>query len=191
MVYSIYYRGQNMTMTTYNRTPKKPSLEYILKKISDHETLTLFETIALLNEDRGSEHLKGTNMTDKQYYSRISRLTDSGLIKRHKGKYSLTLLGKIVYDTNMTINQALNYYWKLKAIESIHTSSSTSLAKEELSNLIDSLIDNRQIKDILVKKIHILEDESKISISTSKSNSLLSATELKRETDIGKVELTD
>jgi predicted transcriptional regulator len=180
-----------MTMTTYNRTPKTPSLEYILKKISDHETLTLFKTIALSNEDRGSEHLKGMNMTDKQYYSRISRLTDSGLIKRHKGKYSLTLLGKIVYDTNMTINQALNYYWKLKAIESIYTSSSTSLAKEELSNLIDSLIDNRQIKDILVKKIHILEDESKISISTSKSTSLLSTTELKRETDIGKVELTD
>ena len=196
MVYSIYYRGQTMTMTTYNRTPKTPSLDYILKKISDHETLTLFETIALSNGDRGSEHLKGMKMTDKQYYSRISRLTDSGLIKRHKGKYSLTLLGKIVYDTNMTINQALNYYWKLKAIESIHTSSSTSgtegrLAKEELSNLIDSLIDNRQIKDILVKKIHILEDESKISISTSKSTSSLSTIEQKREIDIAKVELTD
>jgi hypothetical protein len=191
MVYSIYYRGQTMTMTTYNRTPKTPSLEYILKKISDHETLTLFKTIALSNEDRGSEHLKGKNMTDKQYYSRISRLTDSGLIKRHKGKYSLTLLGKIVYDTNMTINQALTYYWKLKAIESIYTSSSTSLAKEELSNLIDSLIDNRQIKDILVKKIHIQEDESKISISTSKSTSSLSTTEQKREIDIAKVELTD
>ena len=196
MVYSIYYRGQTMTMTTYNRTPKTPSLEYILKKISDHETLTLFKTIALSNEDRGSEHLKGMHMTDKQYYSRISRLMDSGLIKRHKGKYSLTLLGKIVYDTNMTINQALIYYWKLKAIESIHTSSSTSgtegrLAKEELSNLIDSLIDNRQIKDILVKKIHILEDESKISISTSKSTSSLSTIEQKREIDIAKVELTD
>jgi hypothetical protein len=91
----------------------------------------------------------------------------------------------------MTINQALTYYWKLKAIESIYTSSSTSLAKEELSNLIDSLIDNRQIKDILVKKIHIQEDESKISISTSKSTSSLSTTEQKREIDIAKVELTD
>ena len=196
MVYSIYYSGQTMTMTTYNRTPKTPSLDYILKKISDHETLTLFETIALSNGDRGSEHLKGMHMTDKQYYSRISRLMDSGLIKRHKGKYSLTLLGKIVYDTNMTINQALNYYWKLKAIESIHTPSSPSgtegrLAKEELSYLIDTLIDNRQIKDILVKKIHILEDESKISISTSKSTSSLSTIEQKREIDIAKVELTD
>jgi hypothetical protein len=121
---------------------------------------------------------------------------DSGLIKRHKGKYSLTLLGKIVYDTHLTINQALNYYWKLKAIESILLSSSSSrteggLTKEELSKLIDTLIDNRQIKDILVKKIHILEDESTISIATSKSTSSLSTTEEKREIDISKVELTD
>jgi hypothetical protein len=61
----------------------------------------------------------------------------------------------------MTINQALNYYWKLKAIESIHLSTLGTegrLAKEKLSKLIDTLIDNRQIKNILVKKIHILED---------------------------------
>jgi hypothetical protein len=174
-----------MTMTTHNLRPKTPSLDYILKKISDHETLTLFNTIALSNEDRDSEHLKGMNMTAKKYYLRISRLMDSGLIRRHKGKYSLTLLGKIIYDTHMTINQALNYYWKLKAIESIHPSTSGTegrLAKEELSKLIDTLIDNRQIKDILVKKIHILED---------KSTSLLSTTEQKREIDIGKVELTE
>jgi hypothetical protein len=184
-----------MTMTTYNPKPYTPSLDYILKKISDHETLTLFNTIALSNDDRNSEHLKGMNITAKQYYLRISRLMDSGLIKRHKGKYSLTLLGKIVHDTHMTINQALNYYWKLKAIESIHHPSTSGtegmLAKEELSKLISTLIDNHQIKDILVKKIHILEDESTISIATSKSTPSLSTTEQKREIDIAKVELTD
>lgn len=190
-----------MTITTYNPSPnprqKTPSLDYILKKISDHETLTLFNTIALSNEDRDSAHLKVMYaMTAKKYYSRISRLMDSGLIRRHKGRYSLTLLGKIVYDTHITINQALDYYWKLKAIESIHLSSSTSgtegrLAKEELSKLIDTLIDNRQIRDILVKKIHILEDNSTVSTLTSKSTPSLPITEQKREIDIAKVALTD
>jgi hypothetical protein len=187
-LFKIYYGSQTMTMTTYNPRPKTPSLDYILKKISDLETLTLFNTIALSNDDRDSEHLKETNITTKRYYLRISRLMDSGLIKRHKGKYSLTLLGKIVYDIHLTINQALNYYWKLKAIESILLSSSSSrteggLAKEELSKLIDTLIDNRQIKDILVKKIHILEDES--------TTSSLFTTEQKGEIDIAKVGFTD
>ena len=77
---------------------------------------------------------------------------DAGLIRRLKGKYSLTLIGKIVYDAHLNIGRALSYYWKLKAIESIEMSSpGTRLPKEELTQLIDVLIDNHFIKDFLIK----------------------------------------
>ena len=92
------------------------------------------------------------NLTTKQYYSRVSRLLNAGLIKRHKGKYSLTLLGKVVYDTQMTIGKALTYYWKLKAIESVEMSSDVRLPREELTQLINALIGNHFIKDILIKE---------------------------------------
>jgi hypothetical protein len=77
-------------------------------------------------------------------------LIDTGLIKRHKGKYSLTLLGKAVYDSQMTIGNALQYYWKLKAIESIEMSHYVALTKDDLSKLVDTLIDNQQIKVIVM-----------------------------------------
>jgi predicted transcriptional regulator len=64
------------------------------------------------------------NLSTKQYYSRISGLTDAGLIKKHKGKYSLTLLGRAVYSTQMIIGQTLTYYWKLKALEEIEMCTS-------------------------------------------------------------------
>ena len=54
----------------------------------------------------------------------------------------LTMLGKIVYEAHTTIGKALNYYWKLQALESIQKSSSTTLPREELTKLIDTLIDN-------------------------------------------------
>jgi hypothetical protein len=185
MVWKTYYWSRTMSKPTL----KTPSLDYILNKISDHETLTLFNTIALSNVDSGQ--LKGMNMTAKKYYSRISRLMDSGLIKRHKGTYSLTLLGKIVYSTHLTINQTLNYYWKLKAIESIQEASTSGtgvrLGEKELSKLIDILIDNHQIKDILIKELHVLEDKSMTSTSTSSKSSLLSTTKQKS----AKVGLTD
>ena len=92
------------------------------------------------------------NLTTKQYYSRISGLLNTGLIKRHKGKYSITLFGKVVYDTQMIIGKALTHYWKLKAIESIEMSSNVRLPKEELTQLINTLIDNYSIKDILIKE---------------------------------------
>ena len=92
------------------------------------------------------------NLTTKQCYSRISGLLNAGLIRRHKGRYFLTLLGKVVYDTQMTIGKALTYYWKLKAIESVEMSSKFGLPREELIQLIDTLIDNHFIKDILIKE---------------------------------------
>jgi predicted transcriptional regulator len=94
------------------------------------------------------------NMTTKQYYTRISGLMDAGLIKRHKGKYSLTLLGKVVYDTQMTVAKSLAYYWKLRTIESIEMSTS-SLPKEEIRQMVDALIDDNQVKDILLRSLSV------------------------------------
>ena len=128
-----------------------PSVADLFKKISDDKSLTLFNSIAVSN---GVKYfpLKEMDLTAKQYYLRVSGLLNAGLIKRHKGKYSLTLLGKVVYDSHMTIGKALAYYWKLKAIESIEMSSDVSLSKDDLIQLIDALIDNRSIKDILIKE---------------------------------------
>jgi predicted transcriptional regulator len=93
------------------------------------------------------------NLTTKQYYSRLSGLMAAGLIRRKNGKYSLTLIGKIVYDVQINIGKALSYYWKLKAIESIEMSSpGARLPKEELTQLIETLIDNHFIKDFLIKE---------------------------------------
>jgi hypothetical protein len=73
------------------------------------------------------------------------------LIKRKNGKYFLTVLGKIVYEAHTTIGKALKYYWKLIAIESIEMSPSVKLPKEDLSQLVYILIDNKQIKDIILR----------------------------------------
>jgi hypothetical protein len=50
----------------------------------------------------------------------------------------------------MTIGNALQYYWKLKAIESIEMSPFVALTKDDLSKLVDTLIDNQQIKVIVM-----------------------------------------
>lgn len=92
------------------------------------------------------------NLTTKQYYSRIEGLIKAELIKRVKGKYSLTILGTIVYNAHLSIGSALKDYWKLKAIESIEASSLDQLPREEFKRLIDTLIDNHQIKNILLSE---------------------------------------
>jgi hypothetical protein len=128
-----------------------PPIVKVLRAISDDKALTLFNNIAMLGEGKGCvPSIKEMNLTTKQYYSRIEGLMKADLIKRSKGRYSLTLFGKIVYDAHLIIGRVLNDYWKLKALESIEVSSSGKLPKEEYIRLIDTLIDNHQIKNILL-----------------------------------------
>ena len=129
---------------------KPPTLDYILKRISDEKALTLFNSIA--TSDGKPILLRKFNLTSKQYYSRISGLMDAGLIKRCNSRYSLTTLGRVVYDAHMIIGKALSYYSRLKAIESIEMSYGAAFPKEELARLIDSLIDDHQIKDMIMKR---------------------------------------
>lgn len=127
----------------------------ILKKISDDKALALFNNIALTQVSHIS--LKEMNLSTKQYYSRISGLTSAGLIKKKQGRYCLTSLGKVVYNAHTVIGKALSYYWKMKAIESIQSSAGPELAREDMLMLIQSLIDNHQVRDILLKSIPSVE----------------------------------
>jgi hypothetical protein len=143
-----------------------PSITDVLKKMSDDRALTLFNSIATSN-GHSDIRLSEMNLSTKQYYSRLSGLMSAGLIRRDNGKYSLTLIGKIVYDAYLKICTALSCYWKLKAIDSIEMSSpSAGLSKEELTQLINVLIDNHFIKDLLIKEYCYIPFET-INNSTS------------------------
>ncbi len=76
-------------------------------------------------------------------------MTSAGLVRRKNGKYILTTFGRIVYDSKVTIENALNNYWKLKAIDSLETSN--EVPKEEQQKLIETLLENEKIKAILEK----------------------------------------
>jgi hypothetical protein len=120
----------------------------VLKAISDKRSLELFRTVALINPDIGILISK-TKLTRKQYYSRMSTLMKAGLIKRKNGKHTLTAFGKVIYDiTLLTIENAIKYYWKLKAIDSLEMSN--DLPAEEIEKVIDNFINNQEIKSVLV-----------------------------------------
>jgi hypothetical protein len=139
-------------MSTKLQKPKSlPSITGILKKISDDKSLILFSRIAISGENTYIP-LKEMNLSTKQYYSRISGLIDAGLIRRSHGKYYLTPIGNVVNEAHMMIGKALGYYWRIKIIESVQYSSDR-VSKEDLSKLINILIDNHEIKDILLRAI--------------------------------------
>ena len=125
----------------------------ILISVSDDKSLILLDIIAA--QPANSELLVRTSkLTRKQYYSRISRLTDSGVIAKKHGKYHLTSFGKIVYDAQKLIVKAIEISWKLAAVDSIESSSLSNdhkLSADERNRIIDTLMEgNDDIREIVL-----------------------------------------
>jgi predicted transcriptional regulator len=111
----------------------------VIEAISDKHSLDLLKMVALTNFNI-EIFRKESKISSKQYYFRMSRLRRVGIIKRKDGKYSLTSFGKIVYDAETMIEDAVRNYEKLKIIETLEDfSDADSLVKEEIEKLINRL----------------------------------------------------
>jgi predicted transcriptional regulator len=121
------------------------SITNTIKAISDDKSLMLFNTIAL----DGSIIISRLNLTRKQYYSRMSELTTAGLVRRIKGRYSVTSFGKVVYKAQELIGMAVQCSSKLQAIDTVE---SPKFPAAELNKIIDTLISNKELKEILVRR---------------------------------------
>ena len=125
----------------------------ILNALSDDKALIIFNTITLGKCYDFKTLIKSMGITQSQYYSRLHKMSKTGLVKRENGKYMTTTRGNVVYEAVLMVGKALNYYWALKAIELFLSSSPAADPMEDKSMLIsmlrDSLIDDNQLKKIL------------------------------------------
>lgn len=122
-------------------------LSEIFKCISDDKSLTLFNSVAHMNE-RSELLISKLNMTRKQFYARMERLSRQGLIMRTGGQYQLTTLGKIIYHLQNTIGKAAETnQWKLRTIDTLV--SENCMPSNELHILVDKLIENDALRAIV------------------------------------------
>lgn len=121
------------------------SLPKALTAIADDKSLLIFQYIApgCVESD---VLIKKTNLSLKQYYSRIQAITEAGLVTRKNKKYCLTSLGKIIYELQITARSALDNYWKLRAIDSFDAS------EQEQEQVIEKLIDDENLLKLLARK---------------------------------------
>jgi len=132
------------------KNQKSQALAQVLKLMSDDKSLLIFRTIFLASGDSSDILRTQVKLTRKQYYSRVSRLIQAGLVKRQKGKYYLTAFGRVIYDAQRLVANAVKNNWKLKAIDSLGVANDDKVPREERKKIIDLMIGNPQIKEILL-----------------------------------------
>jgi|SRR5438094_6525643 len=139
-----------------------------LRALSDDKSIVLFNMVAFTLSRDTDAVMTRLALTRKQYYSRINRLVDAGLVMRKSGKYFLTSFGKVVYESQMLVGHAVENYWKLKAIDSIETLlPDKDLSAEERKSLIDNLIKSDNIKNILLNHKIPLEAPKSVAVQRS------------------------
>jgi len=146
----MFIQGEVKEVKQEGRMNRSPQISEVLKAISDDKALTLFNTVAL-STGKTDMLLSTMNLTRKQYYSKMERLSKQGLLVRKGGRYYLTTLGKVLYELQNTLGVALDNYWKLKAIDSLLTPP--ALPEFELNNMIDTLLENNDLKKLILAKL--------------------------------------
>src|SRR6185437_16493377 len=56
--------------------------------------------------------------TKKQYYVRLKRLVDIGIIEKHQSIYKLTSFGSIIFENHVkTMDKIIPNYWEIKSFD--------------------------------------------------------------------------
>lgn len=127
---------------------KQVTREEVLTAISDKISQDLLTAIA--TNDKGVNHLADhLNMTRKQFYSRMSRLTRAHLVERNRGSYRLTAFGNVIYHVKLRLDDALRNKFRFMAIDAMDTYN--GMPNEERSKVVESLINDHETKELLVK----------------------------------------
>ncbi len=126
-----------------------PTLEQIMGTLSDDKSIALFNTISIAEAD-STMLINKLKLTRKQYYSKISKMTKSGLVRRSNGRLSLTAFGKIIYEAHLTMGRAIEYYWKLKAVDSLEIKD---IPAEQYADLVQSIIGYAEMTKFITKNI--------------------------------------
>lgn len=112
------------------------SKEKVLEAISDNESLNLLHSIA--NDGRNIEGLMHKlKMTRKQYYNRLTKLLDAGLIKRKNNSYSLTSFGTVIFEVQLILKEVIDSRSKFKIV-------GTQDSFGEVKKIIDKLVSGNQ-----------------------------------------------
>ena len=104
------------------------------------------------------------NLSRKQYYSRLAKLSRCNLVYRSGGKYTVTSLGKIAYGVVQRIAALEKDYWKFVAIDAFESVANIQISDEERKKIICSIIKDMQTREILFSAEQPLRDIDSQSI---------------------------
>jgi hypothetical protein len=140
----------------------------LLNILADDSSIKILDHVCKAFEagevDGTSIPISQTSLTRRQYYRRLSTLTNIGLIVRNNnGRYSSTLFGRLINAQMASIAKLVDNYWKIRAIDNIRFATSKDVDSDrQFIRLAIHLIEDEHIKKLLLSSYSLGADYNDI-----------------------------
>jgi predicted transcriptional regulator len=126
--------------------PEQATAEQVFSILADRHSLNIVK-MAYSGFKASSTRYAG-NLSKKQFYVRLKRLRDAGLVEKRDSFYRTTTFGSLIYNGQIrTLEEILPNYWNLKAVDVLKSRQDFPLQEKE--RVIDEIIQNCNLKNIV------------------------------------------
>ena len=149
--------------------PQATSVEQIFASLSDRHSLNIVK-MAYFGLKSSSVSDKG-NISKKQFYSRLRRLRDLGVIEKRNSVYRTTTFGSLIYNGQIKpLEDIIANYWNLRAVDVLKSREDFPLPEKE--KLIDEMIQNTSLKSIAngthLSGFSVIKDYNKLVLEVTR-----------------------
>jgi predicted transcriptional regulator len=145
------------------------SIEQVFATLADRHSLNIIK-MAYFGLKGSSMSYKG-NISKKQFYSRLKRLRDLGVIEKRNSVYKTTTFGSLIYNGQVkALEDIMANYWNLKAVDVLKSRQDFPLPEKE--KLIEEMIQNSSLKSIVngthLSGFSVIKDYNKLVLEVTR-----------------------
>lgn len=127
----------------------KDSISQILGVLSDKRSRELLSLISI-DKSHSLDLQKKVQLSKKEFYSRTGKMLKIGLIKRKKGHFAITTMGRATLQLVVEVGKVIEMNWKFRAIDAIDQTA--GLRSEARLELIHSILGDSSIENMIASK---------------------------------------
>lgn len=126
--------------------PEPATMEQVFSILADRHSVNILRMAYAGFKASGTSYVG--NLTKKQFYVRLKRLRDAGIIERRNATYRTTTFGSLLFNGHIkTMEEILPNYWNLKAVDLLKSRQDFPLQQKE--KVIDEILKNTSLRNII------------------------------------------
>jgi hypothetical protein len=111
------------------------------------------------------------NISKKQFYTRLKRLREIGVIEKRNSVYRTTTFGSLIYNGQIkSLEDIIANYWNLKAVDVLKSREDFPLSEKE--KLLEEMIQNTSLRTVVngthLSGFSVIKDYNKLILEVTK-----------------------